>query len=78
MAKTIKFFAQKVSSEAGFYTDRNRRHLTEVEVTLPEDFLESQLISEFSIEELLGQYQKDEFLEHIGAEYLRQWLANNE
>lgn len=78
MAKEISFLASSVSSVAGYHQDRNRRHLTNVTATLPEDPTESGLLEAFNISEILEVHDKDEFLSEIGIDHVRNWLEQNE
>ncbi|WP_070414706.1 hypothetical protein [Pseudomonas lundensis] len=68
MSKEISFLAQQVSSEAGYYQDRQRRHMTKVSVTLT-SIDESEILAEFTPEEILQVHDRDAFLELIGEEY---------
>ncbi|WJV25880.1 MULTISPECIES: hypothetical protein [Pseudomonas] len=77
MSKKITFLASEVSSAAGHFRDRDLQILTQVTAVLPSDHIESGLIGEFTIPEILDQYHKDEFLAHIGAKYIREWLEEN-
>lgn len=78
MAKTIKFFVEKVSLEASYSTGNTRQPLLEALAVLPEHPNDNTILGEFTVAEILDEHHKDEFLSHIGAEYVRQWLANNE
>jgi hypothetical protein len=74
VSKEISFLAQQVSSEAGYFQDRQRRHLTRVNATLS-SVEESDILSEFTPKEVLDQHDRDAFLELIGEEYVRQYFG---
>lgn len=68
MSKEISFLAQQVSSEAGHFQDRQRRQMTKVVATLG-SIEESEILAEFTPEEILQVHDRDAFLELIGEEY---------
>lgn len=68
MSKEISFLAQQVSSEAGYFQDRQRHHMTKVNATLS-SVEESDILAEFTPEEILKVHDRDAFLELIGEEY---------
>lgn len=68
MSKEISFLAQQVSSEAGYFQDRQRHHMTKVNATLS-SVEESDILAEFTPEEILQVHDRDAFLELIGEEY---------
>lgn len=68
MSKEISFLAQQVFSEAGYFQDRQRHHMTKVNATLS-SVEESDILAEFTPEEILKAHDRDAFLELIGEEY---------
>lgn len=74
MSREISFLAGSVSSEAGYYQDRQRRHLTKVSAVLP-SLAEAEILQEFTHEEILDHLGKDEFLDLIGEEYVRLYFG---
>lgn len=73
MSKEISFLASQISSEAGYYQDRQRRHMTKVVATLS-SISESDILSEFTPEEILDIHDRDDFLELIGEEYVKHYF----
>jgi len=74
MSKEITFLAQQVSSEAGYFQDRQRHHMTRVNATLS-SVEESDILSEFTPQEILEHHDKDAFLELIGENYAREYFG---
>jgi len=74
MSKEISFLAQQVSSEAGYFQDRQRHHMTKVNATLS-SVEESDILSQFTPEEILDHHDRDAFLELIGEEYAREYFG---
>ena len=74
MSKEITFLASQISSEAGYYQDRQRRNLTKVTATLS-SLEESDILTEFTIEEIIENRDRDEFLAVIGEDYAREYFG---
>ena len=74
MTKEISFLAQQISSEAGYFQDRQRRHMTKVDATLS-SLEESNILSQFSVQEILEDHGRDAFLEVIGEDYAREYFG---
>lgn len=74
MSKEITFLATQVASEAGYYQDRQRRNLTKVTATLA-SLEESDILSQFTPEEILDHHDRDGFLALIGEEYVRLYFG---
>lgn len=74
MSKEISFLATQVSSEAGYYQDRQRHHMTKVTATLA-SIKESEILSEFTAQEILDCHDRDAFLELIGENYAREYFG---
>lgn len=74
MTKEIVFFAQFVSSEAGHYRGRQKKNLTIVEAKLS-SIDESDILNQFTAYEILNHLDKDEFLELIGENYVREYFG---
>lgn len=74
MTKEIIFLAQQVSSEAGYFQDRQRHHVTRVNATLS-SVEESDILSEFTPQEILDHHDRDAFLELIGEDYVREYFG---
>ena len=74
MSKEITFLAATVSSEAGYFQDRQRRNMTKVTATLS-SLDESEILAEFTPQEILGCHDRDAFLELIGENYAREYFG---
>lgn len=74
MTKEISFLAQQISSEAGYFQDRQRHHMTKVNATLS-SVEESDILSEFTPKEILDHHDRDAFLELIGEDYAREYFG---
>ena len=74
MSKEISFLAAQISSEAGYYQDRQRRHMTKVTAILT-SVDESDILSDFSPQEILAIHDRDAFLELIGENYAREYFG---
>lgn len=77
MSKEIAFLAAQVASEAGYFQDRQRRNMTRVTATLV-SIEESDILSEFTPQEILAHHDRDAFLELIGEEYARLYFGIEE
>lgn len=74
MSKEICFLAQQVLSEAGPYQDFHRNYLARVTATLS-SIEESDILTEFTPQEILQHHDKDAFLELIGEDYAREYFG---
>ena len=73
MSKEISFLASQISSEAGYYQDRHRRHMTKV-VAYLSSIEESEILSDFTAEEILEVHDRDLFLDLIGEGYIKHYF----
>lgn len=73
MSKEISFLASQISAEAGYYQDSHRRHMTKV-VAHVSSIEESEILSDFTPEEILQIHDRDLFLDFIGEEYIKHYF----